>query len=211
MKEILIYIGLAALCALILYLIVKSIIESIKREQFRRRNRETPFSGSAVKEEKGFWTSLFTPKYSSRAEAIGDYGSHLAATEAAEGHAGQLESPGSSRKGENGSHLEGTGATESHAGQVEGPGSSENAGIGAHLAAAEAAESHAGQMEGPGSSGNAGIGSHLEAAGAAEGRAGQVGGPGSSGNTGIGSHLAGAGSMRVIVRWCADAAARPRA
>lgn len=74
MKEILIYIGLAALCALILYLIVKSIIESIKREQFRRRNRETQFSGSAVKEEKGFWTSLFTPKYSSRAEAIGDYG-----------------------------------------------------------------------------------------------------------------------------------------
>ncbi len=74
MNEILIYIGLAALCALILYLIVKSIIESIKREQFRRRNRETQFSGSAVKEEKGFWTSLFAPKYSSRAEAIGDYG-----------------------------------------------------------------------------------------------------------------------------------------
>ena len=127
MNEILIYIGLAALCALILYLIVKSIIESIKREQFRRRNRETQFSGSAVKEEKGFWTSLFAPKYSSRAEAIGDYGSHL----------------------------EATGATEGHIGQVEGPGS--------------------------------------------------------SGNAGTGSHLAGAGFMRVIVRWCADAAARPRA
>lgn len=74
MKEILIYIGLAALAALVLYLIVKSIIESIKREQFRKKNRETQFSGSAVKEEKGFWASLFTPKYSSRAEAIGDYG-----------------------------------------------------------------------------------------------------------------------------------------
>ena len=74
LKEVLIYIGLAALGAFILYLIVKSIIESIKREQFRKRNRETQFSGSAVKEEKGFWASLFTPKYSSRAEAIGDYG-----------------------------------------------------------------------------------------------------------------------------------------
>lgn len=74
MKEILINIGLAALGAFILYLIVKSIIESIKREQFRKKNRETQFSGSAVKEEKGFWASLFTPKYSSRAEAIGGYG-----------------------------------------------------------------------------------------------------------------------------------------
>jgi len=36
LKEILIYIGLAALGALVLYLIVKSIIESIKREQFRK-------------------------------------------------------------------------------------------------------------------------------------------------------------------------------
>ena len=74
MKEILIYIGLAALGAFIFYRIVKSIIENIKREQFRRKNRETQFSGSAIKEEKGFWASLFTPKYSSRAEAIGDYG-----------------------------------------------------------------------------------------------------------------------------------------
>ena len=74
MKEILIHIGLVALIAFILYRIVKSIIENIKREQFRKKNRETQFSGSAVKEEKGFWTSMFTPKYSSRAEAIGDYG-----------------------------------------------------------------------------------------------------------------------------------------
>ena len=50
------------------------MIENIKREQFRRKNREAQFSGSAIKEEKGFWASLFTPKYSSRAEAIGDYG-----------------------------------------------------------------------------------------------------------------------------------------
>lgn len=74
LKEILIYIGLAVLGAFVIYLIVKSIIESIQREQFRKKNRETQFSGSAIKEEKGFWASLFTPKYSSRAEAIGDYG-----------------------------------------------------------------------------------------------------------------------------------------
>ena len=74
MKEILIYTTLAALGAFVLYLIVKSIIEKIKREKFRKKNRETQFSGSAVKEKKGFWTSLFTPKYSSQAEAIGVYG-----------------------------------------------------------------------------------------------------------------------------------------
>lgn len=74
MKEILIYIGLAILGAFILYLIVKSIIESIKRAQFRKKNRETQFSGKAIKEKKGFWASLFTSKYSSRSEAIGDYG-----------------------------------------------------------------------------------------------------------------------------------------
>lgn len=47
------YIDLAALGAFILYLIVKSIvdIENIKREQFLKKNRETQFSGSAVKHE----------------------------------------------------------------------------------------------------------------------------------------------------------------
>ena len=74
MKEILIHIGLVVLIAFILYLIVKSIIENIKSEQFRKKNREAQFSGSAVKEEKGFWASLITPKYNSRAEDIGDYG-----------------------------------------------------------------------------------------------------------------------------------------
>lgn len=74
MNEFLIYVGLAAIGAFVLYLIVKFVVESIKREQFRKKNRETQFSGSAVKEEKGFWASLFTLKYSSRAEAIGDRG-----------------------------------------------------------------------------------------------------------------------------------------
>lgn len=75
--EILLYIGAAVLGAFVLYLIVKSVIESIKREQFRKKNRKTQFSGSAVKEEKGFWASLFTAKYSSRAEAIGDHGEKM--------------------------------------------------------------------------------------------------------------------------------------
>ncbi len=74
MKNLLLIAGLVVLGAFVCYLIVKSIIESIKREQFRKKNRETQFSGSAVKEEKGFWASLFSPKYGSRAEAIGDYG-----------------------------------------------------------------------------------------------------------------------------------------
>ena len=68
---------------------------------------------------------------------------------------------GVSRFGENGSHLAATDAAESHAGWVEGPGSSGNARIGSHLAATNAAEGHAGQVDGPGSSGNAGTGSHL--------------------------------------------------
>ena len=59
---------------------------------------------------------------------------------------------GVSRFSGNGSHLEATGAAEGLAGQVDGPGGSGNAGIGSHLAAAEAAEGHAGQVESPGSS-----------------------------------------------------------
>ena len=74
MKNFFFIAGLVVLRALFLYLIVKSIIEGIKHEQFRKRNRQAQFSGSAVKEEKGFWESLLTPKYNSKAEAIGDYG-----------------------------------------------------------------------------------------------------------------------------------------
>lgn len=55
-------------------MIIKLFIECIKREQFRKKNRDTQFSGSVVKEKKGFWASIFTSRYSSRAEAIGDYG-----------------------------------------------------------------------------------------------------------------------------------------
>lgn len=69
-----VYIVFAVLCVIAVFLIVRSIRRSVELRRHRRRNRETQFSGSAVKEEKRFWTSLFTPRYSSRAEAIGDYG-----------------------------------------------------------------------------------------------------------------------------------------
>ena len=68
---------------------------------------------------------------------------------------------GVSRSGENGSHLEATDVAEGHAGQVERSGSSGNAETGSHLEAADVAEGHAGQLDGPGSSRNAGTGSHL--------------------------------------------------
>ena len=55
------------------------------------------------------------------------------------------------------------GAAEGHAGQVDGPGSSGNTGTGSHLAATDAAEGYARQVDGSGSSGNARIGSHLAA------------------------------------------------
>ena len=47
----------------------------------------------------------------------------------------ELHDAGVSRSGGNGSHLSATDAAEGHAGQVDGPGSSGNAGNGSHLAA----------------------------------------------------------------------------
>ena len=104
-------------------------------------------------------------------------------------HEPELRNEGVSRFAENGSHLAAPDAAESHARQVDGPGRSGNGGTGSHLAAADAAESYARQVDGPGSSGNAENGSHLAAPDAAESPAGQVDGPGSSRNAGIGSHL----------------------
>lgn len=75
--EMLIYIGLAVLGAYLLYRQIKSIIEVVKRERYRKKNREAQFYGSAVKEEKGFWASFTMPKYRSQAEAIGDYGEKM--------------------------------------------------------------------------------------------------------------------------------------
>ena len=59
LKEVLIYVGLTALGAFILYRIVKSIVENIRRERFRKKNRATQFSGSAVKEGRGVWEIFF--------------------------------------------------------------------------------------------------------------------------------------------------------
>ena len=72
--KILIYIGLVAVAAFLLYLMIKSIKESVERARFRKRNRETQYSGSAVKENQGFFSSVFNVKYGSRAESLGEYG-----------------------------------------------------------------------------------------------------------------------------------------
>lgn len=74
MKDLLLIAGLVALGAFILYRIVKSIIENVKRERFRKKNREAQFSGSAVKEKKGFWASIFSSNRSTWAERIGENG-----------------------------------------------------------------------------------------------------------------------------------------
>ncbi len=69
LERILLIIGLVALIAFILYGVVKAIIENVKRERFRRKNRNAQYSGSAVKEKK---VSLFSSE--SRAERIGERG-----------------------------------------------------------------------------------------------------------------------------------------
>lgn len=67
-------IGFVALCAFVLYLFVKSVIENIRHRHFRKKNRKAQFSGSAVKEGKGFWASIFSSGHSSWAEDIGEHG-----------------------------------------------------------------------------------------------------------------------------------------
>ena len=74
MREILPYIVISLLAVLFIYWLVMYIIAWVKRERFRKQNREAQFSGSAIPEDKGFWASIFTPRYGSRAEAIGDFG-----------------------------------------------------------------------------------------------------------------------------------------
>ena len=71
---ILVYIALFAFVAILLFLMINSIKESVERARFRKRNRETQFSGSAVKENQGFFSSFFEVSYSSRAESLGEYG-----------------------------------------------------------------------------------------------------------------------------------------
>lgn len=68
------YIGIAAIGIFLIYLSVKLIKKGVELYRFRKKNREAQYSGSAVKEEKGLGESILTPKYISRAEAIGDSG-----------------------------------------------------------------------------------------------------------------------------------------
>ena len=72
--EALRYIGLVAIIALVLYAIVTAAIKSEKLRRFRKKNRENQFSGSAIKEKKGFWASLFSGSFKSRAESLGESG-----------------------------------------------------------------------------------------------------------------------------------------
>ena len=72
--NVLVYIGLVALTAFLLYLMIKSIKENVERARFRKRNRETQYSGSAVKDNQGFFSSVFNVSYSSQAETLGEYG-----------------------------------------------------------------------------------------------------------------------------------------
>ncbi len=74
MKDFLLIAGLIALGTFILYRIINSTIENVKRERFRKKNREAQFSGSAVKEKKGFWASIFSSNRSTWAERIGENG-----------------------------------------------------------------------------------------------------------------------------------------
>lgn len=64
----------AVIGAFALYVIVKAAIEGEKRRRYRKKNLDAQFSGSAETEEKGFWETLFTSRYGSRAEAIGARG-----------------------------------------------------------------------------------------------------------------------------------------
>ena len=103
-----------------------------------------------------------------------------------------MDGPGSSGNAGTGSHPAATDAAECHAGQVDGPGRSGNAGTGSHLEEVKAAESSAGHVGGPGSSGNAGTGSHLEVASVTDAAGVHVSGPGSSEFAENGSHPAAA-------------------
>ena len=69
---ILVYIAFVALAALLLYLMITSIKENVELARFRKRNRETQFSGSAVRENQGFFSSFFN--YRGRAESLGERG-----------------------------------------------------------------------------------------------------------------------------------------
>ena len=72
--EVFQYIFVVAIIALVLYAIIKAAIDGERRRRFRKKNRENQYSGSAIKEKKGFWASLFSGTFKNRAEALGEFG-----------------------------------------------------------------------------------------------------------------------------------------
>ncbi len=80
MISILICIGLAVFVVASIYAIVKAIVEGVERRRFRKRNRESQYSGSVIKEKDSFWTRAFYQARRTRAENLGDSGERRMAT-----------------------------------------------------------------------------------------------------------------------------------
>lgn len=74
MFDTLAFIGLAAFAVLVFYAVVKLAKERAERSRFRKRNRESQYSGTAEIEKKGFLSAVFSYSYRSDAERMGDYG-----------------------------------------------------------------------------------------------------------------------------------------
>ena len=72
--EVLQNICIIAAIALLICVVVKAAIEGERRRRFRKENRERQFSGSAIREKKGFWASLFSGLFKSKAESLGESG-----------------------------------------------------------------------------------------------------------------------------------------
>lgn len=72
--DVVVCIGIAAFVVLGIYAIVKTAVERAERCRFRKRNRESQYSGTAVKEKDSFWTRAFYQARKTRAEALGDSG-----------------------------------------------------------------------------------------------------------------------------------------
>lgn len=74
MKKILLIIGLTAFAAFVLYLVIKSIVENVKRRRIIQKNLDAQFSGTPMSEKRGVLSTFFLSYYGKRADAIGDMG-----------------------------------------------------------------------------------------------------------------------------------------
>lgn len=74
MKQILLIIGSTAFAAIILYRVIKSIVENVKRRRIVQKNLDAQFSGTPVSEKRGVLSSFFLSYYGKRADAIGELG-----------------------------------------------------------------------------------------------------------------------------------------